>query len=251
MRILPVIDLMRGQVVRGVAGRRETYQPIVSQLAPDARSMSIGRALVEHGATDCYVADLDAIAGSEPSWSTYRELINVGLRLWVDAGCGNRAAADALASFEHAGRKLQRIIVGLESLESVDELEAMRQHVGAECLVFSLDLRHGEPMTQPFAWPELSAEAIAHRAMEAGVAGMIVLDLAAVGGYGGPATIGLCERLRAAWPKLEIISGGGVRNADDLRKFAAAGCDYTLVASALHDGRIPVNYPAPFPQRAT
>ncbi len=241
MQILPVIDILRGQVVRGIAGRRESYQPIVSQLAPDARPASIGRALFEQGATDCYVADLDAIAGATPSWSTYHELIEIGLRLWIDAGCRNRAAAAALASFEYAETKLQRIIVGLESLESVDELETMRPMIGVERLVFSLDLQLGKPIMQPGVWPELSAETIAHRVIEAGVAGMIVLDLAAVGGYGGPATIGLCERLRAALPKLEIISGGGARNADDLRRFAAAGCDYALVASALHDGRIPLS----------
>lgn len=238
MRILPVIDLMRGQVVRGVAGRRESYQPIVSRLAPDAQPASIGRALFEHGATDCYVADLDAIAGATPSWNTYRELIEIGLRLWIDAGCRNQAAAAALASFEHAGCKLQRIIVGLESLESVDELVTMRQMIGVERLVFSLDLQHGKPITRPGVWPKLSAEVIAHRVIEAGVAGMIVLDLAAVGGYGGPATTVLCEQLRDAWPKLEIISGGGARDAEDVKQFAAAGCDYVLVASALHDGRV-------------
>jgi HisA/HisF family protein len=238
MRILPVIDLMRGQVVRGVAGLRESYRPIVSCLAPDARPASIGRALVDHGATECYVADLDAIAGATPSWSTYQELIDTGLRLWIDAGCRNRASAVALASFEHAGRKLQRIIVGLESLESVEELEAMRQIVGVEQLVFSLDLHHGQPITQPGVWPALSAAAIAHRVIEAGVTRMIVLDLAAVGGFGGPTTLILCKQLRTAWPKLEIISGGGTRDAEDLTQFAAAGCDYVLVASALHDGRI-------------
>ena len=32
MQVLPVIDLLQGVVVRGVAGRRETYRPIESQI---------------------------------------------------------------------------------------------------------------------------------------------------------------------------------------------------------------------------
>ena len=37
MRIIGVIDLMRGQVVGGVAGRRETYRPIQSQICATQR----------------------------------------------------------------------------------------------------------------------------------------------------------------------------------------------------------------------
>jgi len=238
MRILPVIDLMRGVVVRGIAGRRETYAPLESRLAADARPATIARALAERGALDCYVADLDAIAGAEPVWAIYRELIDVGLRPWVDAGCRDATAAAALADFEHAGTGFQRIIVGLESLASVDSWQAIRGAVGAERLVFSLDLKDGVPLAQPGVWPGASSEGIAREVLAGGARGIIILDLAAVGGYGGPATLALCERVRAQWPHVEIISGGGAREEADLAKFAAAGCDYVLVASALHDGRI-------------
>ena len=64
---------------------------------------------------------------------------------------------------------------------------------------------------------------------------MIVLDLAGVGAEAGVPTIPLCQRLRAVHgPEIEIITGGGVRNADDLRALEAAGVDGVLVASALH-----------------
>jgi phosphoribosylformimino-5-aminoimidazole carboxamide ribotide isomerase len=54
----------------------------------------------------------------------------------------------------------------------------------------------------------------------------------------GLGTLDLCRRLRAARPSLELISGGGVRSHDDLRLLSSAGCDWVLVASALHDGRL-------------
>jgi hypothetical protein len=40
---------------------------------------------------------------------------------------------------------------------------------------------------------------------------------------------------------LQIVAGGGVRSAADLRSLSAAGCDAALVASALHDGRLTIH----------
>ena len=62
MQIIPVIDLLGGQVVRGIGGRRSEYRPIESQLVAGSDPGAIATAFVEHfGATTCYVADLDAI----------------------------------------------------------------------------------------------------------------------------------------------------------------------------------------------
>src|SRR4051794_13777326 len=108
--VLPVIDLMRGLVVRGVGGRRESYEPIRSLLCDDARPASVARALAEAGFRQTYVADLDAIAGAPPAWSTYAELIRAGLDLWVDAGISSAARAQDLADFETDARRLLAIV---------------------------------------------------------------------------------------------------------------------------------------------
>ncbi|MBI3462737.1 MAG: hypothetical protein HY000_06705 [Planctomycetes bacterium] len=91
MRIIPVIDLLAGQVVRGIAGRREEYRPIVSPLAADSSPASVARAFIARfGFRKCYLADLDAIGGVEPAWDVYAELMTLGLDLWVDAAVGWR-----------------------------------------------------------------------------------------------------------------------------------------------------------------
>jgi phosphoribosylformimino-5-aminoimidazole carboxamide ribotide isomerase len=87
-------------------------------------------------------------------------------------------------------------------------------------------------------WRGLDAEAIAARALDAGVRRLIVLDLARVGTGMGAGTEALCRRLRQLDGGLEITAGGGVRGPADLATLAASGCDAALVASALHDGRI-------------
>ena len=42
----------------------------------------------------------------------------------------------------------------------------------------------------------------------------------------------------ARFPSIEILAGGGVRTADDLRAAAAAGVAGALAATALHNGAI-------------
>jgi phosphoribosylformimino-5-aminoimidazole carboxamide ribotide isomerase len=39
-------------------------------------------------------------------------------------------------------------------------------------------------------------------------------------------------------PEVELITGGGVRDADDLAALRQSGVAGVLVASALHDGRL-------------
>jgi len=48
MRILPVLDLMQGQVVRGVAGRRHEYQSNQSALVAFSAPLAIAPAFREH-----------------------------------------------------------------------------------------------------------------------------------------------------------------------------------------------------------
>ncbi|MEX2114909.1 MAG: HisA/HisF-related TIM barrel protein [Pirellulales bacterium] len=238
MRVIPVIDLMGGVVVRGVAGRREEYRPIESKLAADARPRSIGAALAERGFVDVYVADLDAIGGREPAWEVYRELMALGLSLSVDAGIAAVDRARQLAGFEADGRTLGAVVAGLESMSRPKLLEELLSIVGPQRLIFSLDLKNGVPLTEPGAFEGLSPLQIATLALRLGVRRMIVLDLASVGVGQGVPTSPLCRLLRCLDSNLEIIAGGGVRGPNDLRALEACGCNAALVASALHDGRI-------------
>src|SRR5437867_1140894 len=81
--ILPVLDLMAGRVVRGIAGRRHEYQP----LAPTSDPRTIAESFRDRfGLGTLYLADLDAIAGQAPALCLYERLIEAGFALWVDAG---------------------------------------------------------------------------------------------------------------------------------------------------------------------
>lgn len=233
MRILPVLDLMNGVVVRGIAGRRHEYRPIVSRLTASTSPLDVARAFREgFGLTELYVADLDAIAGRPPALAIFGKLQADGFHLWVDAGVKD------LEVLEKIG--VQRLVAGLESLAGPQDLMRLLERF-PELLVFSLDLHEGTPLGQREAWDQRGAESLARYAIELGINRILVLDLAGVGVNEGSKTLELCRRLREAFPKLEITTGGGVRNEDDLLVLEFIGVDYALVASALHDGRLSPN----------
>jgi phosphoribosylformimino-5-aminoimidazole carboxamide ribotide isomerase len=231
MHVLPVLDLMAGQVVRGIAGRRGEYRPVVSRLTPSSEPAAVAAAFADHfGLTEFYLADLDAIGGNAPAFDVYAQLGAGGHRLWVDAGIRTPERARELV---RAG--VERVVVGLETVAGPAVLAAAVEELG-ERVVFSLDLRDGRPLGAVAAWPAQGVEGIAAHAVALGVGTVIVLDLARVGVGSGTGVEGLCARLTRACPGLAVYAGGGVRGASDLRQLRAAGVRGALVASALHDG---------------
>lgn len=239
MRVIPVIDLKAGAVVRGVAGQRDQYRPVQSQLVASSAPGPVARALCDvTGGEQLYIADLDAIAGATPDWRAYTEVLAEQAAPMIDAGVATQRDARSLVEFAEQRAADASIVVALESSSGPGQLQQVFDAIGPERAVFSLDLREGRPWTTADAWRDLPAEEIAARAVAGGFRRMIVLDVAAVGVGAGPTVLELCRMLRAHHPQIELISGGGVRSADDLRAFCEAGCEGVLVASALHDCRI-------------
>lgn len=232
MRIIPVIDLKNGIVVHGVAGHRNRYQPIVSQLTSSVAPLEVARAFAKTlGLRELYLADLDAIAGNEPSLALYDALGREGFQLWVDAGLSLPEDAHPLH-----GAGVARIVAGLETLAGPEALETLVQQLG-DRLVFSLDLREGTPLTNR-GWQGTDALAIAGQAHACGVRRLLVLDLARVGSGAGVGSEELCAQLVLRFPDVEVSAGGGVRGPEDLERLWQQGVEAVLVASALHDRRI-------------
>jgi phosphoribosylformimino-5-aminoimidazole carboxamide ribotide isomerase len=233
MRVVPVLDLMHGRVVRGVGGDRRRYQPVVSHLTASADPPDVAAAFCDRlGLAELYLADLDAIAGAQPALATHCALRARGFRLWVDAGL--RTSADARPLADAA---VDVLVAGLETLRGPDELSQLCADLGGARVAFSLDLRNGEPLGDRTAWPA-DAAAIARCAVQGGVRRLIVLDLARVVMARGIGTEELCGQLARNHSHLEVVAGGGVRSLADLQRLRDCGVQAALVASALHDGQI-------------
>jgi phosphoribosylformimino-5-aminoimidazole carboxamide ribotide isomerase len=233
MQIIPVLDILHGQVVRGIAGHRNEYRPIVSRWTPSAEPLALALALRERFAfRDFYLADLDAIAGQIPHFDIYTRLQAAGFHLWVDAGVRQASGAAAILEF---GRDC---ILGLETIAGPHVLRALAAGEHRSRILFSLDLKGGRPLVDSTIWGTDNAWSIVSLAVEAGIRRVIVLDLARVGLGQGVGTEELCIRLKETYPGVAVITGGGVAGMHDLRRLEACGIHAVLVASALHDGRL-------------
>src|SRR5262249_34926262 len=130
------------------------------------------------------------------------------------------------------------IVIGLETLAGPKELEAICDTLESERVIFSLDMKHGEPLGNVNGWSKVDAYSIVSEAIGLGIRRLIVLDLARVGLGTGLGTEELCRRVVQANPEIEICAGGGIQGQEDLKQIAECGVQSVLIASALHDGRL-------------
>jgi len=232
MRVIGVIDLAGGRAVHARLGRRADYRPVsVSRLVPptaEGDAVLLAHAYQRAGVDEIYLADLDAIAGAEPSIAVVRAIATLDVPLWVDAGISDADAADAVLDAGASG-----VIVGSETLPTWAALDAIVVAAGGRRTRFGIDLRGGTPLGVVGTDPG----AMAARAGAAGVSGCVLLELARVGGSGGP-DLAMVRAVRAAAPNVGLLVGGGVRDRRDLDSLGELGCVGALVATALHDGSL-------------
>jgi phosphoribosylformimino-5-aminoimidazole carboxamide ribotide isomerase len=238
-RIIPVLDVMNGQVVRAVAGRRSEYKPVESKLTRATDPVSVARALVDAtGARELYLADLDSILGRGSNLDLVWELVSrVGVEVWTDYGYRTYADACRVPNEWVPG---VNPVIGSETLESPHELQLAAIHF-MPFVGLSIDLRGGELLGNWTAWREYGVTGptdAAGMAQAALVPFLFVIDLARVGEGAGTGTETVCREIVRRCPDVELIAGGGVRDWTDVDRLGAAGATGVLVASALHDGAL-------------
>lgn len=237
-RLIPVLDVMCGQVVRARGGRRHEYAPLTGRLVQSSDPVTVAHALLAAtGADELYVADLDAIQGKDPNTAELRKLFESSrARIWLDLGLGPGKVIPHLPNLDRV-----RLIVGSETCQTSQFARDVLCAYGHEMLAFSIDLRGGVLIGGCQGWAlasERDALGIAHAAARIGYRRMIVLDLAQVGAGTGCGTNDLLRAIREEQPEMELIAGGGLKTWDDIDRLGECGVDAVLVASALHDGTI-------------
>lgn len=219
MKIIPVIDLMDGQVVHARRGLRDAYQPIQTPLCRGSRPENIIKALLGlHEFDTLYVADLDALMGKSPQLGllTHLQKMFPKLVFWVDQGLASTGG-------DHSAAQIVRV-VGSESLTG-EEGKTLENLEGD--FVLSLDYLGGRLLGAENLlgalrhWPDR----------------VIVMTLSRVGGDEGPDYPLLLE-CRQRWPDKQIYAAGGVGSASDLEHLRQLGVAGVLLASALHSGGI-------------
>jgi len=217
MKLIPVIDVMQGQVVHARLGERQDYRPIQSPLCDSSEPISLIQALAALYRFDTlYIADLDAIQGNSAQAALLHKIQGSfpQLQLWLDAGFNQ---PEQITQYP----KGITPVIGSESLNSLQQLQNMHRHLNG-CYVLSLDFKQGflgsqDILQSPEYWPET----------------VIAMCLSYVGSELGPdwECLQSCHALK---PSAQWIAAGGVRHRQDLQALEKIGFSCVLLAIALH-----------------
>ena len=222
MDIIPVIDLLQGQVVRARRGERDRYRPIVSSLCGTSAIEDIVQSLFGlYPFKKLYIADLDAITGQGDHAASIRHIRQCypQLEIWLDGGF---TAKEQLSSWHALGVQCVIASERLQNQAHYQELAGATPDARLS-LDFSGDRFIGPPTLLQFTdeWPR-------H---------IICMTLERVGSDAGP-DLDKLQRLMTLYPSGHWYAAGGVRSLDDLISLREAGLSGALVASALHDGKL-------------
>ena len=245
-RVIPVLDVMGGHVVRAVGGRRDDYRPVRSRLTDSTDPRAVAECLLRTtGARELYLADIDALRGypaTDLNADALRCVLALDVPVWVDAGL--RAAFDEGPLLAVGA---DRFVIGTETADGAFAVTQLAATHGGDRVAVSVDLRGGQMIGLGTTWgptPEESIAFVTKLAKAFGVRRLIALDLAAIGKAGGPVTEAVCRQIKADYPDAELWTGGGVRCWDDVRRLEDAGVDAVLAATALHDETLTFPRPA-------
>jgi phosphoribosylformimino-5-aminoimidazole carboxamide ribotide isomerase len=222
MRLVPVIDIRNGVVVRARAGQREAYHPLQSDLTTGSDPHDVIKGLLSvYPFQTFYIADLDAIEQRGDNRTLITEIAQSfpQLKFWLDPGL--RRAED-VSCWLH-GTNID-LVVGSESLENIDDLWRMRcdPRILLSLDFFGVDFRGScELINQSRHWPQR----------------IIVMTLAHIGAQKGPDFKMLADIHERAG-KREVYAAGGARDLSDLLALQDLGLAGVLLASALHEKKI-------------
>jgi len=228
--------LLNNQAVHAIKGERAFYKPVKSVLCNTSNPRQIARAFRDQlGLNEIYIADLNAIQNS--SQSIHRNLIEnlssiENIDVILDVG-----VSDVKNISKWLDLGIHKIVVGSETLNTLDALKEIPAMIDRNRIVFSLDCHDGRILSkcpdlqalppletlkiiQSFGWQEI-----------------ILLDLARVGSSYG-ANRSLVVEVRANFPNLSLLVGGGITGREEIKELNSLGVGGVLVATVFHQGTI-------------
>jgi phosphoribosylformimino-5-aminoimidazole carboxamide ribotide isomerase len=230
--LFPAIDLKDGACVRLKLGLME--EATVYNGDPAAQA----RAFESQGFTHLHVVDLNgAFEGRAVNAAAVEAIVAaVGTSMKVQLGGGIRTLTDVE---RWLGAGLSRVILGTVAVRDPELVrEAAKRFPGQ--IAVGIDAKGGRVAVEGWAEAsELTAEDLAHRFEDAGVAAIIYTDIDRDGilaGINWDATIALAEAVR-----IPVIASGGLASMADIERLAApdaALLEGAISGRALYDGRI-------------
>jgi phosphoribosylformimino-5-aminoimidazole carboxamide ribotide isomerase len=152
----------------------------------------------------------------------------------VDAGIADIAKAEKVLA-----TAVSKIVVGSETLTSLDFLGEAVKSFGEDEIVVSIDIKKGKVISASEAIAKMDAISFAQELGKVGVNQIILLDLDRVGtehGINLPLLKTVLEETG-----IEVLVGGGIRSLNELEQLRNLKISGALVATILHNGKLTVD----------
>lgn len=234
MKIIPVIDVLNGIAVHGKRGERKHYQPLKSLLCNSPDPTEIASAFETLGFSSLYLADLDAILGKSANFSVYEQIITkTRLDLMVDAGTSDLTQAEKALE-----TGISKIVIGSETLHSLDFVQQAVGAFGEEKIVVSIDQKEGKLLSGSKSIGSMDVISFAQQIVGFGVRQIILLDLGRVGTEHGTNLTLMKTILETTG--VNVVVGGGIKSLQELETLRNLGVYGALVATVLHNGNVTI-----------
>lgn len=224
LNIIPVIDLKSGNAVTGKSGNRSKYKQLKSIYSNNSNPLEIAFNLKKKGAKEIYIADLDAIEEKGSNLKLIKK-INQILPVMLDYGIQNEN------SFSYAIKFARKIVIGTETLTSLDELNNIYKKYPNERIVISVDIKNNKLLSNRL---KITLYELIEELKILNPKQIILLDLSNVGTSSG-FNMDLLNKFGSL--KESIIIGGGI-TTKQIKILNNSGIKKALIGTNLHNGKI-------------
>ncbi len=230
MRCIFVLDILNGAVVHGVRGERSRYEPIerYSSVVSGSDPMKVLSQIMPR---EAYVADLNRLMGTGDNLAAIKD-ISERTRLMADIGIGISGRGDLDLRLLPEG---VLPVLGTET-GSMDFIARASEE---RPVVVSLDMKSRSVLSCNSSL-KLEPLELLQRLNDLPLESVIILELDRVGTSSGVDAVFL-ERC-AGISNHPLILGGGVKGVEDLQVLEEIGFNGALVATAVHNGNIPLSF---------
>jgi phosphoribosylformimino-5-aminoimidazole carboxamide ribotide isomerase len=227
VRCIFVLDILNGAVVHAFRGERNRYEPIAShsKIVSSSEPLDI---LHELHPREVYVADLNLLTGRGENLEIIKKISSMA-KTMADTGISVASDLDRLPESVCP-------ILGTEtsSFQLMEKLSMQRE------MVVSLDMKNRKVLAREASLANQTPLEFLQRLNQLPLAGVILLELNRVGTSSGLDKTFLEKAIAVS--EHPLILGGGVKDEEDLRALEEMGFSGALVATAVHNGSIPVRW---------
>jgi phosphoribosylformimino-5-aminoimidazole carboxamide ribotide isomerase len=227
VRCIFVLDILNGTVVHAVRGERNLYEPIAgySKIVSSSEPLDILHALRPQ---EVYIADLNLLTGNGENLAIIKEISGMA-KTMADTGISKATDLDRLPASVCP-------ILGTETapFKLMEELAPLRN------IVISLDMKNQKVLARDALLEAETPLQVLNKLNRLPLEGVILLELNRIGTSSGLDKAFLEKALDIS--KHPLILGGGVKDKEDLRALEEMGFSGALVATAVHNGCVPVEW---------